>query len=176
MNISTVIKRAQDQAAKIRILRKEPRFLLVMGFLSAKGLLIGADVPPLPSVKVSIADAIWAGTEVEPRILEVLPAALIAFPRSFIGRQHLPPDLARIVAAIRRGWAPETSFGGIQVVKMLEAARRPLRDRRAKAVGQKKVPKTFRLDPEICARLTRLAAARHVSATALLEELIKNCE
>ena len=53
----------------------------------------------------------WAG-EVEPRILELLPALLIKKPSFFEERTTLPDDLAQVVRALRRGEVP-AEFRGI---------------------------------------------------------------
>jgi len=51
-----------------------------MGFLVAKGFLYtNKKIPLNPNEHINLKDAIWAGRFVEPRILEVLPAAYERF-------------------------------------------------------------------------------------------------
>ncbi len=77
MKKEEILKRIVAKAKVDAKMRKEPRFLKVMGFLVAKGFLdVNYPVPRLPNQRLLLEDAIWAGKNVEPRILEVLPAAL----------------------------------------------------------------------------------------------------
>ena len=47
-----------------------------MGFLVRKGFLhTNKTIPLNPNDHIDLSDAVWAGRVVEPRILEVLPAA-----------------------------------------------------------------------------------------------------
>jgi predicted transcriptional regulator len=51
-----------------------------------------------------------------------------------------------------------------------------LRDRRVKALSEKKSPGTFRLSPRITERLKELARQKGVSETAVIESLILGLE
>ena len=48
-----------------------------------------------------VADVLWAG-EVEPRLLELLPALLVKKPGLFVDARELPDDLDAAVRALRR--------------------------------------------------------------------------
>ena len=64
---------------------QDRRFRESMGFLVAKGFLkTNFPVPLLPNKRLRLEDVLWAGTHVEPRILEVLPAAVLRL------EQHRP--------------------------------------------------------------------------------------
>ena len=72
----------------------------ILGFLVAKGLLIAPGVKPYPTVKLTIPDVLEAAELDEPRILEVLPAALLSFPKSFLHFEALPEELQVIIQHI----------------------------------------------------------------------------
>ena len=55
-----------------------------MGFLVAKGFLYtNKKIPLNPNQHINLNDAVWAGLFIEPRILEVLPAAYERFKKHF---------------------------------------------------------------------------------------------
>lgn len=85
----------------------------VLGFFVAKGLLIDPLTHPLPRVKLDIRDVIQVADKVEPRVFEVLPAALIHFPESFMNLEALPAELAELVDAVRRGEERTDAYKGI---------------------------------------------------------------
>ena len=84
MKRELILKRIAAAARKDQGLRHDPRYLNTMGFLVAKGFLrMNQPIHLLPNQRLHIEDAIWAGQRLEPRILEVLPAAVSRLPRHF---------------------------------------------------------------------------------------------
>ena len=80
MNKRAFIKKITAIAQQDKRRRLDPRYLKVMGFLVAKGFLyINKNIHLNPNGHINVKDAIWAGGFVEPRILEVLPAAYERF-------------------------------------------------------------------------------------------------
>lgn len=153
--------------------RQDPRFTGTMGFLVAKGFLkSNIDFVRLPNKRLRIADAIWAGLNVEPRILEVLPAAVLRLPRHFDFDPAEHADLARVVGQLRRREAEGDGFHGIPYAKIRVWAELPLRDKRVKPVTKKKKVKTFRLDPLAVERLTKAAQQRQCTETEVIESLL----
>jgi len=76
VNKKDFIKKIKKLAQQDEKRRLDPRYLKVMGFLAAKGFLyINKKILLNPNGHINLTDAIWAGRFVEPRILEVLPAA-----------------------------------------------------------------------------------------------------
>ena len=69
----------------------------IFGFFVGQGFLIVPSVKALASVKIDIAEAIRVGTDLEPRVLDVLPAALLRFPRSFRGWDKVPDKLQTVL-------------------------------------------------------------------------------
>ena len=84
-------------------------------------------------------------------------------------------ELKEVVAALRKG---ETgpSFANISFDKFLEAARRPLKNKKSKLIEEKRVAKTFRLSPLAIKELEAQAAKAKKSYTAVLESLILNAQ
>ena len=101
---------------KLKERQRDSRFLKTMGFLVAKNLLKTnrEDIQPRARVKLAIKDVLWAGNNVEPRILEVLPAALIHFPKTFKGLDQLPKELSSIVEQIRRQQTDGPDYKGLK--------------------------------------------------------------
>jgi hypothetical protein len=76
LNKKALIEKINKLAQQDKNRRLDPKYLKVMGFLVAKGFLYTDKKIPLnPNEHINLEDAIWAGRFVEPRILEVLPAA-----------------------------------------------------------------------------------------------------
>ena len=73
----------------------------VLGFVVAKGLLRG-DFSADYTEAFTVNDFLSTAEQVEPRVLAVLPAALIHFPEAFLDRDSLPELLNLIIKAILR--------------------------------------------------------------------------
>ncbi len=168
-----LLKEIRAKAKEDEKKRRDRRFLDTMGFLVAKGFLqTNFDVLWAPNKRVQIDDAIWAGKNVEPRILEVLPAAVLRLGRHFDLDPERHGDLARVVARLRRGEEQGDAFYGMPYDKMKQWVELPLRDRRVKPLTKKKVVKTFRLDPAAVKCLKNLANDKQCTETEALERLL----
>ncbi len=169
-------KRFRALAARNAIDRKDPRFLDAMGFLMAKGLLgYNRPIPEKPNAKLDLRATIWAGQNVEPRILEVLPAAFARLERHFIIPNH-PNTNERQIIEIREMLKTKREdlpdFLGIPFKKYKVWLDFPLRDGRTRTLSERKRMKAFRLRPETIKRLSLRAAEREMSEAEILEELI----
>ena len=151
---------------------RDPRTQRVLGFFIAKGLLVGLDVPRRGDVKLHIDDVLWVGDHVEPRVLEVLPAAMIHFPRTFIGKAKTPDDLVEVLRAIKAGEKQGPDFRGMRFRAMRKWANRATTDKRTKPLGQIKRNKTLRLSPAALQALETQAEKAGVSQTQYLESLL----
>ncbi len=149
---------------KLHILRsreRDPRYQAVMGRFVRDGLLVVNHPLPDNAEPLAIGDVVWAG-ELEPRLLELLPALIVKRPGLFTSVAQLPEDLAEVVAELRRDREPP-AFRGI-----------PGRDvhRWLTRVGRKgKVParlKAFRFTPEDQRLLEHLAEALGVTETEVV--------
>lgn len=109
--IADLVERARARHAKIQRQRRDPRYRRVLGRFVAAGLLSTSEPTKPHRGAIRVTDALWAG-EVEPRILELVPALLIKKPSFFEDRAQLPQDLAEVVRLLRRAEIP-TEFRGI---------------------------------------------------------------
>lgn len=153
--------RAQRRHAAAVAARRDPRYRRVIGRFVRAGLLATTGRVTPRHTPITVDDALWAG-ELEPRILELLPAAIVKRPGLFENVAHLPEDLAAAVDALRRNRAPE-EFRGIPGAALL---------RWLPSIGHRdKIPsrlKSFRLQIEDLELLDRLSAALGISQTEVL--------
>lgn len=153
--------------------RSDRRFLETMGFLVAKGLLeANYSLSRQPNRRLLLDDVIWAGQEVEPRILEVLPAAVLRLGAHFDFDPERHPELAAVLEALRKREPEGPDFFDVPFAKLRVWADFPLPDRRVKLISEKKIPRTFRLRPDVIAALKERARAAGCSETELLERKI----
>ena len=98
----------------------------VLGFLTAKGFLIAPHITPTGSVKLRLSDVLTVGLNSEPRIIEIRPAAILHFPRSFLGLDEMPDKLRTTLECIKGGMKTGPSLAGIPYKAMLRWANEPL--------------------------------------------------
>ena len=177
MNKNVLIKKITHLAQQDQKRRLDPRYLKVMGFLVAKGFLYSNRKIPLnPNEHIYLQDAIWAGRFVEPRILEVLPAAYERFKKHFSGDAETIEKLEQITDYIKRKGNHKIDFYGISIEKVKPWYFLRLRDRRSKSLADRKVSKTFRFKPKTIAILKNLKDQTGQSETEIIEELINQRE
>jgi hypothetical protein len=159
--ISRLQARAKRRLAVLERRRRDPRYVRVMGRFVREGLLFTNRDVPENRRPVAVEDVLFAG-ELEPRLLELLPALIIKRPAMFRGVEALPPDLAEAVRALRHDAAPP-DFRGIPGQDIHGWLRR---------VGRKgKVParlKAFRLRPEDQRLLSELSQRLDLSETDVI--------
>lgn len=173
MNKQELLRKIKAKAKIDERNRHDPRFLETCGFLVAKGFLkTNMDVPLLPNKRIRLDDALWAGQHVEPRILEVLPAAVLRLEKHFDFDPLRYPDLAETIEHLRQGDKKGPEFRGMPFEKLRQWVNFPLPDKRMKKLAEKKILKTFRLDPRAVARLKEMAKKKGVTETELVEGLI----
>ena len=171
MKKATFLKRAKAAARQNERLRKDPRFVRVIGLLKAKGFLFtNLPIREMPRVHITVQDAIWAGENVEPRILEVLPAAVHRLKRNIQYDPEEHPDLRDVIEAVQNG--KEATFRGIAADKIAPWFYLDLRDKRYKIPLEHKRLKTFRLNPRLIDRLKLCSKRMGKSETQVIEELI----
>jgi len=170
----------KEQIQKITMLaqqdkkrRQDPRYLKIMGFLVAKGFLYtNARIPLNPNAFINLKDALWAGRIVEPRILEVLPAAYERFKNHFAGDADTIANFEQVITRIRQKDSQSSEFYGIPIEKIRPWFFIRLKDRRSKSIDKRKVSKTFRLKPEALEILKNLKEQTGQSESEILEKLI----
>lgn len=142
--------RAKERLVALQRQRRDRRFVETMGRLVSAGILRTNLSAVRPHKRpVTLEDALWAG-EVEPRIMELLPAIVLKRPSLLKLPKDLPEDLARVLFCVRRGTAcPE--FRSVPAAQYLPWVER---------IGRQQRPpsslRSFRLGVEDSTRLTRL--------------------
>lgn len=173
MNKKVLLRKIKEKAEDDKNNRKDPRFLHIMGLLVAKGFLqTNYSIRPLPNKKVCLEDAIWAGKNVEPRILEVLPAATLRLHKHFDMDINKYPELAHVIDQLRKHQKHGDPFLGMAYDKIKIWADFPLKDRRVKTTTNKKITKTFRLKLETVLALKQFAEKWSCTETEVLERKI----
>jgi hypothetical protein len=154
-------RRAQKRLMVLGRREKDPRFLRVLGRFVHDGLLIvNYDVAPYRE-PLLIEDVLQAG-ELEPRLLELLPALIVKRSAMFTETNDLPEDLGRVVGDLRRDRVP-SDFRGLPGADIHRWLRR---------VGRKdKLPallKSFRFKPEDLRLLDHLSKELGLSQTDVI--------
>lgn len=144
----------------------------ILGFFVSKGLLIVPEIAPAPTAKLDIEDVVKFGLETEPRILEVLPAALLHFPRSFQHRNKMPQKVKDVIAAIKQSSESGPDLAGIPYIAMKRWADKALNDRRTIPEIARKIMKSYRLSKAAVFSLKAKARQVNKTETEVLEELI----
>ncbi len=146
----------------------------VLGFLHAKGLLWVRGVKPQHFAKIQAKDALWVAKNIEPRVLEVLPAALLHFPRAFLLVDELPDNFLKIVTDIKKGKQDGDNYNGIEYKDMFRWANIQLQDQRTKKQENKKNNMTIRLSEKHKLKLKAMANQQKTTLTDLLEKWIES--
>jgi DNA-binding XRE family transcriptional regulator len=111
MDLETLKQRAKALAAQAQAEMAQPYFQDTIAWLTYLGLLRHNMIAGRRA-RVSVRDALRAG-ELEPRVLELLPALLIGLPDALSCEAgDIPEDLRRVVDAVKRR-EPAPDFRGI---------------------------------------------------------------
>lgn len=177
MNKEVLIKKMNKLALQDQNRRLDPRYTKVVGFLVAKGFLhTNKRIALNPNEHIYLKDAVWAGRFVEPRILEVLPAAYERFKKHFSGDMDIIEKLEQIIDCIKQKDHREIDFYGIAIEKIMPWFFIRLRDGRSKSLDKRKITKSFRFKPETINILKTMKDQTGQSETEILENLIASSE
>ncbi|MEY4579815.1 MAG: hypothetical protein RL701_4518 [Pseudomonadota bacterium] len=106
INVNDLKERAERRCNDLVRAWSDPRYTSVIGRFLGAQLLMANDTEIEPHHQpIALADALWAGN-VEPRVLELLPASLVLLPSMFTGTVDMPEDLSAVVAALREQRQP----------------------------------------------------------------------
>ncbi len=173
MNKKALIKEINKLARLDKKRRRDPRFLKVVGFLVAKGFLhCNEKIPLYPNEHINLNDAIWSGRFVEPRILEVLPAAYARFTNHFSGDADLVQKIEHVIKGIKQPNDHTIEFYGMPLEKIKPWFFIRLKDGRSKPLDKRKVPKTYRFKPETVDTLKKMKDQTGKTETEIIEGLI----
>lgn len=171
-DVLNLIKKKATQDEKHR---KDPRFVAAMGFFVAKGFLkTNINVPMMPNKRLKIKDVMWAANNVEPRILEVLPAAIVRLERHFDLDAKKYPELAKVVMQLKKKQAQGDAFNGIPYDKLKVWTELVLKDGRVKPLAEKKILKTYRLKPAVDFEIKKRAKEWNCSESEVLERVLED--
>jgi hypothetical protein len=171
MNKADFLKQAKREVALLKKNNRDPRYVRTIGFLVGKGFLhANRNFPKIPNIRINIEDAIWAGQNVEPRILEVLPAAVMRLPNHFNFNREVHVEMDRVIEQLKKN--TDGTFFGIPTEKIRPWLNLRLKDKRIKNLDEKKVIKTFRLSPGTIERIKTLKSTMKISEAELLERLV----
>jgi hypothetical protein len=175
MNNQNLINKIKNAAKEDERKRRDLRYKLAMAFLVRKGFLkANTDFADYYRAKVKAEDLIWAGKNVEPRILEVLPAAALRLPKA-IKLNPLNKDernLKLVVEDLLLNKIDGKDFLGMPYKKIKVWLDLPLNDRRTKQHSEKKVMKTFRLDPKTIQKIEKIRTEKNFKSDAALIEYL----
>jgi hypothetical protein len=138
----------------------------VLGRFKAARLLITNDDIPEHRDAITVADTLWAG-EIEPRLIELLPAAILKKPSLFVDVKSLPQDVSDVVRAIRRNETPPP-LRGIPGEDLLRWV--PRIGHRGKEPSRLK---SFRLTREDQRLLSELSEALDLTETETLRQALR---
>lgn len=166
------IKRAALRDEKFR---QDSRYKRSMAFLERKGFLhSNQNFEKHYRSRLNIGDLFWAGTHVEPRILEVLPAAVARLPRCFVLDETKESELLRkIIFHLNSEDEEGPEFFNVPYEKLKVWMQLPLKDKRTKPHQDRKVMRTFRLQPKTLQKLALLKKKLGLSETAVIELLVE---
>lgn len=170
--LEKIKKAAQADARK----RQDMRYKRAMAFLIKKGFLkANENFESFYFAKLDVQDLIWAGKNVEPRILEVLPAVVARLPKAvrFMNLNRDETNLKNTVQDLLQNKEEGRNFLNMPYRKIKVWMNLRLNDNRTKPADQKKIMKTFRFAPETLRRLQQLKKLKGFkSETDLIEALI----
>ncbi|MBX7137389.1 MAG: hypothetical protein K1X83_05345 [Oligoflexia bacterium] len=173
MRDQDIIDKAKELAQLHEKRSKDPRATRVLGFLKAKGLLLVDWIPARPSIKFNVVDALWVGENVEPRVLELLPAVVIHFPKTAINVNKLPKQLTEIVDQLKLQAPTGPSYQGFTYEMFKMWTEFKPKDKRVVPLSEKKVMRSFRLKRSVASKLTELAKREHLSEGEIIERFIQ---
>lgn len=177
MKKKQLLEQIKKAAQKDEQNRKNIKYKRAMAFLTRKGFLkTNVNFHKYYLAKINVMDLLWAGKNVEPRILEVLPAAIARLPKAikFIGQHKEGYALNLVVEDLKLNKKTGHDFLNIPYNKMRIWMDLHLNDHRTKTINQKKILKTFRLSPQTIQKLEELKVKNGISTDAKLIEYLVN--
>ena len=165
MNRDEIEKRARLYAEKLRVVFNDQRYIKVIGRFVAAGFLIHNKVPPYRG-RVTIDEVLWVG-EVEPRVLELLPALLLRRPKFIECPKGLPEKIKEFLDGLRKGDTTQ-EFYGIPARDYVPWLSR---------LGRKSAPpsllKSFRFQREDVERLNSLKIKTGLNETEVIRRALR---
>lgn len=147
----------------------EKTFKEVTDFFVSRGYLYAESSARIKSIKLS---EVFSVGLVEPRVLAVLPAALLRSTKGIILDIEIPPDLKAVLKAIKMDLKEGPDFKGISYSELRRWANLEIKDSRSKPQREKKIIKSFRFNLKTSRLLKEKAKKMGLTETKVLENLI----
>lgn len=173
MKLAEIAARARKLSAARSKLYQTEQFRLVIGHLAAKKLIFLDMDTRRPRRKMRISDVLWVGANIEPRALEVLPAALVRFPSIFRDPEGAPEDLREALLHVKRGDIAQRQWRGIPLERIAFWLNAPLGDGRSVPFKDRRIVKSFRLKPGTIQRIEDAARKHGISQSEVIDSLIE---
>jgi len=109
MKKQKIIEKAKAKYLKLLRVKRNPLVQETLGKFVFRGLLHHPNLLPVPG-PIELEGALTAG-EVEPRVLELLPALIVKKPKWVRGVENMPDDLREVLFDLRRGKATKVFRG-----------------------------------------------------------------
>ena len=145
--------------------KTDTRFRKTIGKLVYAGLIDHKTIPAWNG-QLSIDEALWAG-EVEPRILELIPALILKKPKFFYHIDPLPDDLQFVLRCIRKN-QPAGSFRGVEASKYLYWV-----DKVGRKQKMPSILKTFRFSLDDQKQLQKIKESLNISEIEIIRRGLK---
>lgn len=161
-----------NNSKKISEKWNDPRVSNVLGFLQSKGFLLNNFSTEMKVKRISVVDALWVGRNVEPRVLEVITAAIIHYPNLISDYRNLPTEIKLILQALWAGenQGPNLDWVSFEVIKKWVDLKLP--DKRIKPLERKLKAVTFRLPLQVINKIKLNSKKREISEAKFLEMLV----
>jgi hypothetical protein len=118
---------------------------------------------------LDISEAINCALNYEPRILEVLPYAVLRFPASFTGTDKAPEKFNAVLRALKANADVGPDLAGIPFSIYKRWANLTLLDKRTKPVSERRVMKSVRLHPSTIAEIKRRAKELNTTESEVID-------
>lgn len=144
MNYKEIVKQAQQKHDQEKLMKNEAFYIKTIAWFHYLGLLRHNKIKPRRTA-VTLEEALKAG-EFEPRILELIPAVLIALPEALrFKNSDIPKDLARVLRCIRQRQRSE-DFRGIASLNYMHWLNSPAMDFAKRNLDFRHKPRRSRAD------------------------------
>jgi hypothetical protein len=175
MKREQILREIKKAVLRDKRMRRDPRYIKTITFLIGKGFLFtNHHMLKGTNLRLQIDDAIWAGRNLEPRILEVLPATVLRLGKHFDFDPIKHKELARTIEDIKNGKTTGHDFFGVPYEKLKVWANFKIKDGRVKTLQERRVTRTFRLKPRTFEKLQQFAKKARKNVTAVIEDMIQN--
>lgn len=174
--MSEVITMTPMRIKTIPILRSEKgrdrRFRRTLRFFAAKGYIQTALPPALAyRQKISTKDLLWSCEHVEPRLYQLIPAALLRFEGHFEPFGEWPPELQRMTESLKNDLDQPVSWQGFSDSVIKGWLSFPTGDRRSRRAGSKII--SLRIKTETCRFLDLYCEERKIDRTEGIHRAIE---